>query len=191
MPFGDSHAKKRSGLNKVSDKVYYREGHDPGNRASDTGNARASTTGPNCRTTLNQNLTDMENPHEQTRADRCFGGKNRIDQGGCCQGHGRPDRNRRRDGRRRRPCRPGWVGDIQARAPSPARGPQPGHGEPLTIKETSLPKFAPGAAFKDAVAEAFRKRQAEKAEAEMAAKPAKAAKGEKPGAAAGKPKKKK
>jgi DNA-binding protein HU-beta len=75
----------------------------------------------------------------------------------------------------------------------PAHRPQregrnPATGEQLTIKETSLPKFAPGAAFKDAVAEAFRKRQAEKAETEMAAKPAK---GEKPGAAAGKPKKKK
>ena len=78
----------------------------------------------------------------------------------------------------------------------PAHRPQregrnPATGEPLTIKETSLPKFAPGAAFKDAVAEAFRKRQVEKAEAEMAAKPAKADKGEKPGAAAEKPKKKK
>ena len=58
-------------------------------------------------------------------------------------------------------------------------GRNPGTGEPLTIKETSLPKFAPGSTFKGAVAEAFLKRQAEKAaaeraKAEKAAKPAKA-----------------
>ena len=58
-------------------------------------------------------------------------------------------------------------------------GRNPGTGEPLTIKETSLPKFAPGSTFKGAVAEAFHNRQAEKAaaeraEAEKAAKPAQA-----------------
>ena len=58
-------------------------------------------------------------------------------------------------------------------------GRNPGTGEPLTIKETSLPKFAPGSTFKGAVAEAFLNRQAEKAaaeraKAEKAAKPAKA-----------------
>ena len=58
-------------------------------------------------------------------------------------------------------------------------GRNPGTGEPLTIKETSLPRFAPGSTFKGAVADAFLRRQAEKAaaeraEAEKAAKPAKA-----------------
>ena len=76
-------------------------------------------------------------------------------------------------------------------------GRHPGTGEPLTINETSLPKFAPGAAFKGAVADAFHRRQAEKAEAEKAkakkaAKPVKAAaKGKKSDAADGKTKKKK
>jgi len=75
-------------------------------------------------------------------------------------------------------------------------GRNPGTGEPLTIKETSLPKFAPGSTFKGAVAEAFLKRQAEKAaaeraEAEKAAKPAKAPRAKKSDAAEAPPKKKK
>ncbi len=72
-------------------------------------------------------------------------------------------------------------------------GRNPGTGEPLTIKETSLPRFAPGANFKGAVAEAFHRRQAEKTAAEKAkaAKPAKATNGKKSDAADGKPKKKK
>ena len=77
-------------------------------------------------------------------------------------------------------------------------GRNPGTGEPLTIKETSLPKFAPGSTFKGAVAEAFHRRQAEKAaaeraEAEKAAKPAKAKtpRAKKSDAADAKPKKKK
>ena len=75
-------------------------------------------------------------------------------------------------------------------------GRNPGTGEPLTIKETSLPKFAPGSTFKGAVAEAFHRRQAEKAaaeraEAEKAAKPAKTTRAKKSDAADVKPKKKK
>ena len=58
-------------------------------------------------------------------------------------------------------------------------GRNPGTGQPLTIKETSLPKFAPGSTFKGVVADAFHRRQAEKAETEKAkakkaAKPVKA-----------------
>ena len=75
-------------------------------------------------------------------------------------------------------------------------GRNPGTGEPLTIKETSLPKFAPGSTFKGAVAEAFHKRQAEKAaaeraEVEKAAKQAKTARAKKSDAAEASPKKKK
>ena len=75
-------------------------------------------------------------------------------------------------------------------------GRNPGTGEPLTIKETSLPKFAPGSTFKGAVAEAFHRRQvekaaAERAEVEKAAKQAKTARAKKSDAADGKPKKKK
>ena len=73
-------------------------------------------------------------------------------------------------------------------------GRNPGTGEPLTIKETSLPKFAPGAVFKGAVADAFHRRQAEKAaaeraEVEKAAKQAKTARAKKSDAADGKNKK--
>ena len=75
-------------------------------------------------------------------------------------------------------------------------GRNPGTGEPLTIKETSLPKFAPGAVFKGAVADAFHRRQvekaaAERAEVEKAAKQAKTARAKKSDAADGKNKKKK
>ena len=75
-------------------------------------------------------------------------------------------------------------------------GRNPGTGEPLTIKETSLPKFAPGSTFKGAVAEAFHRRQvekaaAERAEVEKAAKQAKTARAKKSDAADGKNKKKK
>ena len=77
-------------------------------------------------------------------------------------------------------------------------GRNPGTGEPLTIKETSLPKFAPGAVFKGAVADAFHRRKAEKAaeeraEVEKAAKQAKAktTRAKKSDAADGKNKKKK
>ena len=75
-------------------------------------------------------------------------------------------------------------------------GRNPGTGEPLTIKETSLPRFAPGSTFKGAVADAFHRRQAEKAaaeraEAEKAAKPAKATRAKKSDVADVQPKKKK
>ena len=75
-------------------------------------------------------------------------------------------------------------------------GRNPGTGETLTINETSLPKFATGSTFKGAVAEAFHRRQvekaaAERAEVEKAAKQAKTARAKKSDAADGKNKKKK